>query len=743
MSSVDNYILIVDDNETNLNLLTRYLLRSGDYNVTSAQSGAEAIHLINTQNFDLVLLDLIMPNISGIDVLKTIRKKYSLQELPVIILTAKDEKEAAVETFQEGANDYVVKPVDVKILKARADTQIKLKRNTQAYEGIQKKLESLVEERTIKLDKLNKTLDKERRFFEYLLGASPSVIYVCDMDNQYTCSYVSQNLTDITGHNPEQMISSNTFWKDHVHPDDIRKTIIRIGRNLKSGNGAVEYRFRHKNGKYRWIYDQQRIINEDGRAIQVIGSWTDFTEVKKLREEIQYKTSFNDLTGLINRGEFERRLQQLMEEATAETGQHVICYMDMDQFKVINNTYGHFAGDQLLKKFSNELADVFSKRDLLGYLGGDEFGILLPHCTINQAMSVLENVREFVNEFRFIWQGKKLSITVSIGVVPINKHTGTSTDILSYADSACFAAKEAGRDRIHVYSSDDLLMSKRHKEMQWVEYINTALEEDRLFLYYQSIIPLHPEISDRHFELLVRMKDKSGKLILPGEFLPAAERYNISSKIDYWVIQTFFSWLEVYDELVDKDFRWGINLSGQSLSDRDLLQFVIGELNRRDIPPEKVYFEITETSAIANFSNAVEFVNTLKKYGCRFALDDFGSGLSSFAYLKNIAVDFLKIDGIFVKNMNNNDFDFSIVKAVNEVAHVLGIRTIAEYVENQEILDKLKSVNVDYAQGYLIDKPSPFDEAYSARRDAQYTIKDNFGMWVNLDDDKKNRNWCE
>jgi len=726
LSPVDNYILIVDDNETNLNLLTRYLLRSGDYNVTSAQSGAEAIQLINTQNFDLVLLDLVMPNISGIDVLKTIRKKYSLQELPVIILTAKDEKEAAVETFQEGANDYVVKPVDVKILKARADTQIKLKRNTQAYEGIQKKLESLVEERTKKLDKLNKTLDKERRYFEYLLGASPSVIYVCDMDTQYTCSYVSQNLTDITGHNPEQMISSNTFWKDHIHPDDLRKTIIRIGRNLKSGKGAVEYRFRHKNGKYRWIYDQQRIINEDGRPIQAIGSWTDFTEVKKLREEIRYKTSFNDLTGLINRGEFERRLQQLMEEATAETGQHVICYMDMDQFKVINNTYGHFAGDQLLKKFSNELADVLSKRDLLAYLGGDEFGILLPHCTINQAMSVLENVREFVNEFRFIWQDKKLSITISIGVVPINKYTGTSTDILSYADSACFAAKEAGRDRIHVYSSDDLVMSKRHKEMQWVEYINTALEEDRLFLYYQSIIPLNPEISDRHFELLVRMKDKSGKLILPGEFLPAAERYNISSKIDYWVIQTFFSWLEVYDELIDKDFRWGINLSGQSLSDRDLLQFVIGELDRRDIPPEKVYFEITETSAIANFSNAVEFVNTLKKYGCRFALDDFGSGLSSFAYLKNIAVDFLKIDGIFVKNMNNNDFDFSIVKAVNEVAHVLGIRTIAEYVENPEILDKLKSVNVDYAQGYLIDKPSPLTE-------------DNIRYIINLDDDKKNQ----
>lgn len=710
MSSTDASILIVDDNETNLDLLTRYLLRSGNFNVSSAQSGEEALKLINEQNFDLVLLDLIMPNISGMDVLKSIREKYSLHELPVIMLTAKKEDEGAVETFMMGANDYVVKPVDMKILQARADTQIELKRNTLAYQEIQKKLELLVDERTEKLDKLNKTLDKERRYFEYLLGASPSVIYVCDPDNDYTCSYVSRNLADITGYSPEQMISSNTFWKEHVHPDDRKKTIIGVGRNLKSGKGGVEYRFQHKDGYYLWIYDQHRAVRDSGQAPKIIGSWTDFTEVKKLREEIQFKSSFNELTGLINRNEFERRLQQLMGEATAETGQHVICYMDLDQFKVINNTYGHIAGDQLLRQLSTNLVNVLSKRDLLAYLGGDEFGILFPHCTINQAMSVLDNVRDSINNFRFSWEDRKLSITASIGVVPINKYTGTSTEILSYADSACFAAKEAGRDRIHVYSADDLAMNKRHQQMKWIEYINRALEEDRFILYYQPILPLNPDVTEYHFELLIRMKDGSGKLVSPGEFLPAAEKYNISSKIDYWVIQTMFSWLEVYSELFDKDYRWGINLSGQSLSDQNLLQFVIEEMNRRDIRPDRIYFEITETAAIANFNNAVEFVNNLKKYGCRFALDDFGSGLSSFAYLKNISVDFLKIDGMFVKNMNNNDFDYSIVKAVNEVAHVLGIRTIAEFVENNEILDILKAENIDYAQGYAIDKPKPLTE---------------------------------
>jgi EAL domain-containing protein (putative c-di-GMP-specific phosphodiesterase class I) len=243
--------------------------------------------------------------------------------------------------------------------------------------------------------------------------------------------------------------------------------------------------------------------------------------------------------------------------------------------------------------------------------------------------------------------------------------------------------------------------------MLWVERINRAMEEDRFYLYYQPIVALNEALHDKHYELLIRMKNDKGDLVPPGFFLPAAERYNLSCKIDHWVIQTFFSWLEAYSELLEQDISWGINLSGQSLSDGNLLQFVLEELNHKQIPPNKIYFEITETAAINNLNNATHFIKVLKDHGCNFALDDFGSGLSSFSYLKNLPVDYIKIDGIFVKDMANNNTDFAMVKAINDVSQVMGKKTIAEFVENDEIIVKLKQIGVDYAQGYGIDKPKP------------------------------------
>ena len=716
MNETEISLLIVDDNEINLNLLHRYLIRRDGYKITTAGNGKQALKLIEEQPFDLVLMDLLMPDLSGNDVLKILRKTYSLSELPVIMLTARQESDALVETLHSGANDYVVKPIDFNVLTARIDTQIELKRKDDAHRILTENLEQLVRERTEKLDNVNKTLERDRRHFEYLLSSSPAITYASSADAKHDCNYVSQNLDKYLGYNPDVVINNPEFWITHIHPEDRQNVLSTIERNLEQGGGEVDYRFQHSDGTYRWLHDQHRVIHDNGTPVEIVGSLTDITEQQKLREEIDHKTRFDQLTGLINRREFERCLQYILGQDNVKTGQHVVCYLDLDQFKVINESYGHAAGDELLRQISGVLQEKLSRRDILAYLGGDDFGILLQHCTLNQAHRILEIVQEAIQEYRFLWEGKSLAITASIGVVPFNRYTGDPVNILSLANSACFAAKEAGRNRVNVYSESDISLGKRHNEMLWVERINRALEEDRFYLYFQPIVSLNDELRDEHYELLIRMKDDAGDLVPPGAFLPAAERYNISNKIDRWVIQIILTWLEAYSEYLEYDYTWGINLSGQSLGDADLLQFVVEEFNRKKIPPHKVYFEITETAAIANLENATRFVNTLKKHGCRFALDDFGSGLSSFSYLKNLPVDFLKIDGVFVKEIATNNTDFAMVKAINDVSHSMGKRTIAEFVENNDIVLKLKEIGVDYAQGYGICKPQPLVE-FTKRND--------------------------
>jgi diguanylate cyclase (GGDEF)-like protein/PAS domain S-box-containing protein len=703
-------LLIVDDNEININLISRCLQKHEGYTLTTAGGGKQALDLIRRQPFDVVLLDLKMPEVSGHDVLMVVRQTYSLSQLPIIIISAEEDSKAAVDTLQLGANDYVVKPIDFKTLKARIDTQVNLKHNEQAYMEIKDNLEQLVAQRTDELDDINEILRKERQRFEYLLTSSPTITYATSVDSKHHCNFVSNNVTEILGYLPEEMTNDSEFWLNHIRSEDKEKIFRKLSRNLKKGRGVIEYLFLHKDGSYRWVRDMHRVLYAGERPVEIVGSWTDITEQQQLKDEINYKQSHDELTGLINRKEFERRLQHILEGSMSDTGQHIVCYLDLDQFKVINDTQGRTAGDEILRQLSEIFKDTLSHRDVLAYLGGDEFGILLQHCALNQANRALSILQDAIREFRLVWNGNNLAITASIGVVPVDKNTGGTSSILSIAEAACNAAKQDGRDRIYNYTVTDESFGNRQQEMLWVERINRALEEDRFYLYYQPIVALKEALHDTHYELLIRMKDDNGDLVPPGAFLPAAERYNLSSKIDRWVIQTFLSWFEAYSELLEQNNSWGINLSGHSLSDENLLQFVIEELNHKQIPANKIYFEITETAAIGNLNNATQFIDTLKKHGCRFALDDFGSGLSSFSYLRNLHVDFLKIDGMFVKEMVNNSTDFAMVKAINDVGQVMGKKTIAEFVENNEIVQKLKEIGVDYAQGYGICKPKPLTE---------------------------------
>lgn len=544
---------------------------------------------------------------------------------------------------------------------------------------------------------------------EKILQNIPFISYITLLSDTPQCIYFSDTAATILGHQPDAMLGLQ-FWLSNLHPHDKTRTLNQIETNIDAGQGTAEYRINTIENVPVWILDQHKTVQLDDKSTFIIGTWADITYLKSKSSVLN--SHVDPLTGLFNREGMQQHINQLVEINGHET-QHLLCHINIDQFKIINNSYGMQAGDELLRQLARILKSSLSRRDTLSRLHGDAYAILLEDCALEQGNKILDRIQESVHEFRYQWQGKSLAVTTSIGVIPIN---GTSvldtTNILMLAEGACQIAKEKGRNRIEIISNQKQFenLDKQHEEMQWVERINRALEEDRFYLYYQPIVSLNPEVNERHFELLIRMKNEAGELIAPGMFLPAVEKYHLSTKIDHWVIATALSWLEAYSDILDNNISWGINLSGQSLADADLRNFVLDQFERKQVLHNKVYFEVTETAAIANLDNAITFIKALHEKGCKAALDDFGSGLSSFAYLKNLPVDYIKIDGIFIKNILEDKIDHAMVTAIKDVAISMGKKTIAEFVENVEIMDMVQSIGVDFAQGYGIDKPRPLSE---------------------------------
>ncbi|MFC1683920.1 EAL domain-containing protein [Pseudomonadota bacterium] len=437
----------------------------------------------------------------------------------------------------------------------------------------------------------------------------------------------------------------------------------------------------------------------------------DITHSREMAAQLFWQSSHDALTGLANRQLFERRLKKLLDDNEGGDKEHAVLYLDVDQFKIINDTCGHTAGDDLLLQLTGLLKTEVRRSDTLARLGGDEFGVLLEDCPLDIALRITNELRQLINDFTFAWEGKVFPVAISIGLVPVNGASTDVTEILSAADTACFTAKDSGRNRVHVFKHGNSEASKRHGEMQWVTHIHSALDNDRLTLFSQLIVPVsNTRDLIPHREVLLRMFDEEGNIIPPGAFIPAAERYNLMPALDRWVVSTALEYFaELRAEGKTEPFMMNINLSGASLVQEGFLDFVLEQLNSREIPHWLVCFEVTETAAIANLEEARKFIDALRDMGCKFALDDFGSGLSSFGYLKQLPVDYLKIDGAFIRDIMADPIHGAMVEAINRVGHIMGIQTVAEFVEDGEALACLKEIGVDYAQGYYIEKPGPLN----------------------------------
>ena len=458
------------------------------------------------------------------------------------------------------------------------------------------------------------------------------------------------------------------------------------------------------------------VWGEEGRVTGAVVVFRDVTDVRALGRELVHQATHDPMTGMLNRREFENRAQQFLDSSRLADRSGALLYMDLDLFKVVNDTCGHLAGDELLKQLSILIRRRVRREDVLARMGGDEFAVLLQDCPPEKAAEIADGLRRTVHDFRFVWEDRTIDIGASIGLVHISANSGDMNDVFRSADVACRIAKEEGRNRVHVYQPDDLNVSSREREINWIQRIRLAIQQEGFVLYGQWIRPLaRGRGLATHCEVLIRLRDKSDTVFQTATFLSAAERYHLMPSVDRWVVHAVFAALRELP--AGNDMTFNINLSGQTLCDSEFLPFVLAELEQSGISPTRLCFEITETAAVTHMSRAMALIEKLREIGCRFALDDFGSGLSSFSYLKNMPVDYLKIDGAFVRNIPDDVTDLAMVNSINQVAHIMGIKTIAEYVETDAIRAALEGVGVDYGQGYALAHPVPLSQLLQELRE--------------------------
>ena len=741
MSKPQIRLLIVEDDLVDRMACRRALAQNPDYEfiLHEAETGKEGLQLAHEKKPDCVLLDYHLPDMNGLDFLAELRNDLGEITVPVMMLTGADNASVAVEAMKLGAQDYLVKDVNrqylellpaviQRVLRERR-TQIEKKQAEQALREQRDRLEELVAKRTAALTKANELLqqdiverkrveealfqEKERAQFTLeSIGDAVIVTDACGMIeylNPVAARLTVWSAAEAQGKPLQQVFNIiNESTREPVENPVAR--CLREGHAVNLVNHSILMRC---DGSELAISDAASPIHDrQGNITGAVMVFHDITQERKLAQQLFHQATHDALTGLANRRDFEQRLERVLANARADEACHALCFLDLDRFKVINDTCGHAAGDQLLRQLSSMLLERMRSRDTLARLGGDEFGLLLEHCPLEQALDIAEELLQAVQQFKFVWEGKFQSIGVSIGVVPITNASESLSAVLRAADAACYTAKGKGRNRIHVYQADDAELVQHSSEMQWVARITQALDEDRFKLFYQPITELAPHAKERaHYEILVRMLEPDGQVIAPEVFLPAAERYDLTPAIDRWVVRRVIFWLAaLHPDSEQRAAIYSINLSIASLSDPTMLDFIREQLIMNQVPGQMLGFEIAETTAFVNLAQATHFFREIKNLGCRTTLDNVGSALSSISSLNVLQMDYLKIDGNYVKDIAQDRIAHALVEAINKVAHEMSAKTVGEWTENPAILGALKEIGVDHAQGYAISRPRPLAE---------------------------------
>jgi len=661
------------------------LVRDQPFMLEIARSLAEGLAQLKQRSFDVILLDLTLPDSIGLTTFLRLQPKAGLQ--PIIVLVSQGDEDIGTEAVARGALDFLVKQQVISTLLAKA-----LQYAT---------------ERTHTMLALKASESRYRELYENVVAG----VFQTTPDGKFMAA--NPALVRLLGYASEDELLELSIGEDlYVHAEDRANWLRNMAAAGEIRN--AELVLRRKDGRKIVVLENSRAVrDEQGNILYYEGTLTDITEAHELSRQLSYEASHDALSGLINRREFEMRLQRALDAAQATGTSHAVCYLDLDQFKIINDTCGHVAGDELIRQLAHLLQNRVRSNDALARLGGDEFGLLLHDCSMADAVGIANALLRAVEQYQFVWGASTFTVGASIGVVPLSSNFRRITQVLQAADAACYAAKDEGRNRVHVYQEDDTVVAQRHGEMQWVARVKRALNENRFFLEAQPIVPIleagTQPTAPRSYELLLRMRELDGSVVPPGAFLPAVERYNLTQRVDRWVISNALHWLAANPATTQRIGRVYVNLSGDSLSDPQLHDFIRTMLDETRVQPVKIGFEITETAAIGNLTRANQLIAELRRLGCAFSLDDFGSGVSSFAYLKALTVDWLKIDGLFVGNIVHDPVDHEMVRSITDIGHVMGKKVVAESVESTAVLERLRQMGVDYAQGHALGSPIGLD----------------------------------
>ncbi len=677
-------ILIVEDEKVIALDIQRRLERY-DYTVVGmAGEGEESVAIVSETRPDLVLMDIELPgSINGIEAAKRIRAAHGT---PVIFLTAYSEPSLIEQAKAAEPFGYILKPFKERELLTTIDIAL--------YKS-----------------SMDRKLRRQEQLFSAILHSINEGIVATD--TEFRVSFLNPIAEELCGWTEEAARGRHAAEIIPVTDPESRRPILPNAPPILADRPLLftEAHLRSQNGTTVLVDGSVTRIREEANASEgFVITLRDITEIKRMSETISYQASHDILTGLANRDEFGFRLNAVLQEARNSSATHALLFLDIDRFKAVNDTLGGLAGDELLRQCAGHIQANVSRHDLSARIGGDEFAILLMDCDVENSRNVAQRLQEAVQERKFEWQTGVFPVSLSIGIVPVTRESGDLQTMLAAATDACNISKQEGGNRITHLSVRDAVFQKHRGEMDWISKINRAVEENRFVLYRQLIAPIDPTrgLEVKH-ELLIRLVNDDGSISSPGEFIPAAERYSLMPLIDRWVIKNSF---EGYRELLARKSPLAngifcINLSGPSILDEELSEYILSETKRLGLDPSRFDFEITETAAIQNLASASRFMKRLKDEGFTFALDDFGSGFSSFGYLKNLPVDYLKIDGSLVQGIEDSDIQFTMVKSINMVGQVMGIKTIAEFVKNEAILSKLVEIGVDYAQGYQLARPEP------------------------------------